>query len=47
MPQPTLTITPIAATIHEREFDLLAELVRALSVAEIRLRTGDILAISQ
>ncbi len=46
MPQPTLTITPIAATIHEREFDLLAELVRALSTAEIRLRTGDILAIS-
>lgn len=46
MTQPNLIIIPIAATIQEREFDLFAELLRALSQAEIHLRSGDILAIS-
>lgn len=51
MPRPTLTITPIAATIRDREFDLLAELRRALTTASQpragdSLQDGDILAIS-
>ena len=42
----SLNIYPIVATIQECEFDLFAELRRAIDAAEFHLREGDILAIS-
>ena len=42
----SLNIYPIIATIQEGEFDLFAELRRALDASEIHLLAGDILAIS-
>ncbi len=46
MPPAALAIFPIRASVQDWSFDLVAELKRALTLAEITPQSGDILAIS-